>query len=610
MLGGLATGGSRGAPRTGDAYVEHLQDWDLRLRKLPNAFTSPKLLHLVTPDNFAANAAAPSPYKTSCPSPANMASKTGAGMKIRISAPTPTPAAEPPAADVAQTPGGTTLKLKFGSSSKPTPAREQAPAPGIAPQKKEKRKYTRKPKPEDDGASAAPKKSKKRAREEEDDKPAKRPANSGSQRTSSIKINIPAPPAPSIAPAPTAPRPSIPKITLKTASQQPAISRVTLKAKGKPPVRPVGVGYDSEAEDIEVDPAIENQFILRMLPGEDCDYLRKAIEEKKIGIPVRHGGADVQMRFFDREGRRAMVIIQGRQYAAVLLDLPCVIEATKSWDKKSWFKSADVFQMLLVLGRVQGDEQAKSHPLPREVDQETWQYPHGLTPPMHYVRKRRFRKRVSYRTIEAVEEEVERLLEADEQAIAGGGSTEYTILDLDRLRDESQAHDEDEADAYGALQEQDGYYEEEEEDDEAMARLMEQELGGDEDDEPVIPVPESANANPHAPHVSTIPISNGLLPDPTATPSASAGTETDDDDDEDADGAVDEIDEDALAEQQELAQQREEIADLEREVHNAQQQLDRQTNPLLRQRLAAKVASLQSDLELKRASLGEGWDDA
>ncbi|KAK3061234.1 hypothetical protein LTR53_019846, partial [Teratosphaeriaceae sp. CCFEE 6253] len=102
-------------------------------------------------------------------------------------------------------------------------------------------------------------------------------------------------------------------------------------------------------------------------------------------------------------------------YAAALVDLPCILESLKSWDKKGWWKVADVCQMLFVLGPVQSEAQIRDFPLPREVDRKTMAYAHGLTPPMHHVRRRRFRQRVSYRQMENVEEEVERLLKEDEE---------------------------------------------------------------------------------------------------------------------------------------------------------------------------------------------------
>ncbi|OAV86150.1 hypothetical protein PTTG_30055 [Puccinia triticina 1-1 BBBD Race 1] len=64
-------------------------------------------------------------------------------------------------------------------------------------------------------------------------------------------------------------------------------------------------------------------------------------------------------------------------------------------------------------------------------------YPHGLTPPLHHVQKRRFRKRLNKRTIETVERAVERLLEED-------GRAGQVIIDIvDNVRDLSDSEGED-----------------------------------------------------------------------------------------------------------------------------------------------------------------------
>lgn len=179
--------------------------------------------------------------------------------------------------------------------------------------------------------------------------------------------------------------------------------------------KPAGTGYDSEAPDAESDPAIEEDFILRMQPGDDCEYLRQAIAEQRFGQKTPEG-ADVRMVFLDRGGRRAAIHIRGSLYAAAMVDLPCIIEGMKSWDKKSWYKSVDICQMLMVLGRIKTEDEALRYPLPKGVDAETMQYAHGLTPPMHQVRTRRFRKRISRTAIERVESEVEALLRKDDIA--------------------------------------------------------------------------------------------------------------------------------------------------------------------------------------------------
>ncbi|TKA66817.1 hypothetical protein B0A49_07567 [Cryomyces minteri] len=325
-------------------------------------------------------------------------------LKLNTSA-TPAPAATP----TPSSGGGLKLKLGARASQTPAPAVETPPLFTDAP--KPKRKYNRKNKGEAaNGASLAapapaPKASKKRTANDDTISPAaKRQVKASDARIYDVPADdsygYPAP-----APAASTPRVSL-KLSTKKLKPAPKPStpfapNLKLKTKGQPPPRPVGVGYDSEASNAEADPAIESQFVLRMQPGDDCDYLRHAIEDKKIGVSLAEGGADVSMKWLDREGRRCVVTIRGIAYAASLVDLPCVIEGMKNWDKRGWWKVADICQMLLVLGPVASEAEAKAHPLPREVDEATWQFAHGLTPPMHWVRKRRFRERVSYRTIEA-----------------------------------------------------------------------------------------------------------------------------------------------------------------------------------------------------------------
>jgi transcription initiation factor TFIID subunit 7 len=539
----------------------------------------------------------------------------------------PTPSTEQPPTPASG--GSLKLKLKTGSSSGPSHSSPPPPPPApdaSSEQPKQKRKYTKKKdKAAEDVERATPAKPgrKRKAKDLDED----------GEESTSAKKSKPAPKGPKVAiklsslsasnsaaadaapPAPVQrlPRISIPNVKLNFKQRTSSTPNIKIKAKGAPPKREPGVGYDSEGEDIEIDPAIESQFILRMQPGEDCEYLRKMISEKKIGLPIRDGGADVYMRFFDKEGRRGMVTIRGRHYAASMLDLPCIVEGMKSWDKRGWYKSADICQIFLVHARVKDEEEAKKVPLPREVDQENWLYPHGLTAPMHWVRKRRFRKRTNVRTIEAVEEEVERLLRMDAEA-----EESWTqIIDLDAVqREESEAAEEQEGE-YGDVipgyeggedEEQDGEGEIDE-----MAALMQQEFerGGDEvvvetDDPARAAALINASGVIHASPDSLLP--PGITPDSGPSPSAT-GTATEDEgpdglfsgDEEDEEP----VDEEELARQQELAQQREEIEDLRKEIAAAEQQMARQPNQLLKMRAGTKVKSLKADLQLKLASLGE-----
>lgn len=378
------------------------------------------------------------------------------------------------------------------------------------------------------------------------------------------------------------------------------------------------MGYDSESSDREEDPAIEEEFILRMTPGPDCDYLRQAVLERRFG-PKAEGGADVRMRFLRSDGRRAVVTIQGRHYAACLVDLPCVIEGMKSWDKRSWWKSADVCQMLIVLGRVDKEDDALVFPLPtRDLDEKTWQYAHGLTPPTRWVRRRRFRKRVSNRTIEAVEEEVERLCKEDDDC---EGVSHYEVLDLDRMMREQDGREDSEGDEgynmlgnagmQGGLE----YGEQDAEGD--LDDTPEYAEGGEGDDgddgleadlERAMMMDYDANETPE----STITLAQPP-PEMTTSPSAIATPSKEDSGDEEESSEEDrepsEMDEEALERQQDMQRQREEIADLESAIKSQEVELERVQNPILKQKLIKKIQSLQTDLGLKKTAIGEGVED-
>lgn len=536
---------------------------------------------------------------------------SGNGVKMKLKLNTNAPSSAPTAGSPpVATPGGSGLKLNFKPLSATPTATPTAESSSSVAAPKEKRKYVRKPKPAanaDGAAPAAPARgSKKRKNEGVDQgappkKQAKVPnATNGTTSTMAPPVRAPPPPQRTL---------SI-KINQKPVTQ---VRAIKLKHKGKPPQRPQGVGYDSEAEDAEIDPAIEAQFILRMQPGEDCNELRKAIDEKRVGE-----GFDVSFKFWDKEGRRATVTIRKTLYAAILVDLPCIVEGMKSFDKRGWYKSADICQMLWVLGRVNALDDGKTFPLPPEVQhvyetqaQGLYQFPHGLTPPMHYVRKRRFRKRVSYRTIEAVEEEVERLLQEDDEFESRGGTVDQEIIEPEALLSDAEDDVEEEdmeeyPDTYADADANGDIDAEGEIDGDDLEAMMMQAM--EDDDEPAASTDEVANHGHH-------PESQGVLPTTETTPAASpavveaadeTGASSDEDDEDGDEDEEEEIDEDVIAAQQENEQLREEIEDLEKEVELAKAQFDQQTNPLLKQRARQKLDSLRKDLELKKAQLGEG----
>jgi transcription initiation factor TFIID subunit 7 len=494
---------------------------------------------------------------------------------------------------------------------------------------KSKRKYHKKAKLDEGGNSIFAGKSgpRKRAREDGEDldspaakrksKPTAKSLAMTNESDDDDEFMATAP-----APAPIAPpvRTHSIKLSLKSKGpgsgvlQRTGTAILKVKGAGKPPTRPFGVGYDSEAEEAELDPAIESQFVLRMLPGEDCDLLRKAIEEKQIGKSVAQGGPGVYYRFFDREGRRAMVTIQGRSYAASMVELPTVIETMKSWNKRDWVKTADVCQMLLVLGRVHNEDEAKKFPRPPLVEPDSHRYPHGLTPPMRWVRKLRFRPRKSYLDVERAEAQMDRLLAEDENA----RSSKYELVNSDHESSEDESDDEDadgdeemlnaqipdmqedEMDAgdleqmlaEGLMQDEDVQIQA---DDDTMAALF-----GDENMEPATP----ATAHDVAMHA----LQQGgsiTVETETAASTPAAATSADDDDDDDDGSDEDEVDDDAIAEEQRKEQLRGEIVELVKGIKENEEARDRQSNHIYKKRMQNQIDKQKADLEIKRNQLGE-----
>ena len=520
--------------------------------------------------------------------------------KLKLSFTKPAPPAggssEPPPSATSTT----KLKLKFGGKKS-----EPSETPPTEPKTKPKAKPARKPKPT----------AKKRAAEEEiqsEDEPISDADDAAGQAPKKrIKLSF---------------KPLAGAGLERKSSMTPYLK---LNAKGKAPHRPIGVGYDSEDSDREKDPTIIENIILRMLPGDDCKYLREAVENKRFG-PVKDGGADVRMRFISKDGRRATITIKGRMYAAILVDLPCVIEAMKSWEKKSWWKSADICQMLLVLGQCKNEDEALSYPLPSRRDglnEKTWAWAHGITPPLRWVRKRRFRKRVSVKAVEQDEREVERLLALDDECVEGTSKWKVYENADEYEREVSQAQfsssvteENEDQDAEGEVVEA-----EEEMDSDEQAEHIAELMRMDDMDAP--PEENAGVAATDAATSSAMPTPSGAgpaqSPPSSAAPSpaiaqvqsqdspAAATTSEDDEDDEEESSEEEEeqitpaeSDPEALEAEQELQRQKEDIADLEAMIARERAKLAVTTNAMLRSKVQGKIEALNNDLEVRKRTMG------
>ncbi|KAG9243059.1 TAFII55 protein conserved region-domain-containing protein [Calycina marina] len=503
-----------------------------------------------------------------------------------------TPGTLPPATSipatpgsVVQTPGGSLkIKLKFGGSSNratPVSATPQPSQPD-APQPK-KTKAGRQPK-----ASQKVVESRKRKdHNDTDDEDSTIQVVSAKPVTKKIKISA------SRSAGVQTPSTLAPKTPI-----------IRTKVKGEKPKRNPGEGYDSEAEDREEDPAIEEQFILRMHPGPDCDYLRQAITAKTIGTSRNLGGPDVSMKFYHADGRRGSITINGHIYATTIVDLPCIIEGMKSWDKRGWWKSADICQMLWAFREVGSEEEAQHTPLPQSIDQKTFQYPHGITPPMRFARKRRFRKRISRSAIEAVEEAVEALLRQDKQCVQDGGSFIYQKIDRERsVASQGSAEDEEEEDAEGEEEEID-YFNNNHYDEQDEGSADDADLQADFDAEMAeIGFEQSSVAATPASYNDATPMVDNMPAAGEDQGEAIASVSSGDDSDED-DGSDDEqLSEEELKQRQLVLGAQEELAEREKELAEAEANRALSHSGAMITRLDKKIASLKTSREVARIKL-------
>ncbi|OSD01535.1 hypothetical protein PYCCODRAFT_1425779 [Trametes coccinea BRFM310] len=373
--------------------------------------------------------------------------------------------------------------------------------------------------------------------------------------------------------------------TTRSAARGPKVQpKLKLKLSEKAAAQAPGMSflgpYDRELDSDEEDLVFEEQFILRMPPNEDCEKLRKMVQAREVSD-------DVWFKF--KDSRRAVFHIGNNMYSSKLVDLPCIIESQKTLDNKQMFKVADICQMLVVEDKIPNEEALSNQQKSFNIDEFIW--PHGITPPLKHVRKRRFRKRVNRRTIETVEQEVERLLEEDAMA----SEVKYDVLENvnPELSDSEFIEREVEpttpgfggSDAEGAPT-PGGTHVEGDEDgaDEAGG------AGRDEEDEGEGDIDEELAAELDL-----------------ALGDEDGGAE-EDEDDEDEDEEEDESDEDD-DEDDEAVQARkllnEEIQDLEAAVAKKRTEIASSANPLIKRRFEDALKKLQADLDMKMAQRDE-----
>ncbi|XP_013189129.1 transcription initiation factor TFIID subunit 7-like [Amyelois transitella] len=162
---------------------------------------------------------------------------------------------------------------------------------------------------------------------------------------------------------------------------------------------------------------LESQFILR-LPEEPARVLREVLvsgENLKNRLTIQ----------LENDMRHGEVRFDHWLMHAKIVDLPTIVESLKTIDNKSFYKTADISQMMIC--KDEPDQLTTEDEFPTKnkkkdlykVDKK-FLWPHGVTPPTKNVRKRRFRKTLKKKCVEApeIEKEVKRLLRADNEAFS------------------------------------------------------------------------------------------------------------------------------------------------------------------------------------------------
>lgn len=182
---------------------------------------------------------------------------------------------------------------------------------------------------------------------------------------------------------------------------------------------------------------LESQIILR-LPGQVSAALRAAVRSGVMNLKDR---LTIQL---EPDNRHGIVRFDRWTLSARVLDLPSIIESHKTLDRKTFYKTADVAQIMVCKEDDGGeDEEARKAAAAALDDEETsprkkdrrdakdkkYQHPHGITPSLKNVRKRRFRKvlKKKYVDFPEIEKEVKRLFRMDNEAIG----IRYEVVNAD-----------------------------------------------------------------------------------------------------------------------------------------------------------------------------------
>ena len=204
---------------------------------------------------------------------------------------------------------------------------------------------------------------------------------------------------------------------------------------------------------------LENQFILRFPTKKEdngsfqahptAKKLRELLSKQELTETTEDLLKDRLSIELNTETRKGRVKFDDEIFEARLVDLPCIIESLKTIDRKMFYKTADISQMLVCKTKdehfTSSDEENKkkdSSTIKKKNSSDAnnfskkYQWSHGITAPLKNVRRKRFRTVAKKKIVDYadIEKEVKQLFRADREAV----KVEYEVLVVEGELDENE----------------------------------------------------------------------------------------------------------------------------------------------------------------------------
>lgn len=127
---------------------------------------------------------------------------------------------------------------------------------------------------------------------------------------------------------------------------------------------------------------------------------------------------------------KVKLIYKNKTYPGLVVPLPCIVESQKTLDNKQFYKVCDVSTLVVIYPDEEINENEK------KILQLS-----GLTPPLKFVKARRFKKKnVKIQEVEEIEQKVQELLDRDRKATRVEIVSEDVDLDVENIAAELESN--------------------------------------------------------------------------------------------------------------------------------------------------------------------------